>query len=81
MAVINVTLPEPVNEWVEAKVRRGDYASVNEYVSDLVRRDQEDADESEAIVEALIKGERSGVSTRHVPDILAALKAERGTAS
>lgn len=77
MAIINVTLPDPVQDWAEAKVKRGDYASVGDYVSDLVRRDQEDAGERDAIVESLIKGERSGISTRTVPDIVAALKAER----
>lgn len=78
MAVINVSLPDPVRDWVEAKVERGDYASVGDYLSDLVRRDQTDADERDAIVDALVRGERSGVSSRQVPDIIASLRPERG---
>lgn len=78
MAVINVSLPDPVRDWVEAKVERGDYASVGDYLSDLVRRDQTDADERDAIVDALVRGERSGVSSRQVPDIIASLRSERG---
>ncbi len=42
MAVINVSLPDPVRDWVEAKVESGDDASVGGYPSDLVRRDQTD---------------------------------------
>ena len=78
MAVINVSLPDPVRDWVEAKVERGDYASVGDYLSDLVRRDQTDADERDAIVDALVRGERSGVSSRQVPDIIASMRSERG---
>lgn len=74
MAVINVSLPDPVRDWVE----RGDYASVSDYLSDLVRGDQRDADEREAIVDALVRGERSGVSSRQVPDMIASLRSERG---
>lgn len=38
------------------------------------RRDQTQAEERQALVEALVQGERSGVSKRTIPDILAAMK-------
>ena len=40
MATMTVSLPEPMKEWVEAQIRSGDYASVSDYVRDLVRRDR-----------------------------------------
>lgn len=55
----------------------GAYADEGEDLRELIRRDQEDDASRGAIVAALEAGEASGISPRRVPDILAALKAER----
>lgn len=75
MATMNVSVPDPMREWVESRIESGKYASASDYVRDLIRRDQAQADERDALIAALIKGEESGVSSRQVPDIVAALKA------
>ncbi len=40
MATMTVFLSEPMKNWIEAQVRRGDYASASDYVRNLVRRDR-----------------------------------------
>jgi antitoxin ParD1/3/4 len=41
MSNINVSLPEPMREWVEAQIKQGRYGNLSEYVRDLIRRDQQ----------------------------------------
>jgi antitoxin ParD1/3/4 len=73
MATMNVSLPDPMREWVEEQVRSGDYANVSDYVRDLIRHDRE---RQEVLVQALIEGEKSGTSSRSVKEILADTKAK-----
>ena len=41
MATMNVSLPDPMKEWVESQTRTGRYSNASDYVRDLIRRDQE----------------------------------------
>ena len=77
MASMNISVPDRLREWVQSRIESGQYASVSDYVRDLIRRDQEKADERAALVAALVEGEQSGVSARRVPDILEALRKEQ----
>jgi antitoxin ParD1/3/4 len=65
-----------MRDWVQQRIDTGQYASVSDYVRDLIRRDQASADERRALIAALIEGEQSGMSARRVPDILSAIKQE-----
>ena len=76
MASMNVSLPDPMRDWVQNRIDSGQYATVSDYVRDLIRRDQVIADERTALVNALIEGEQSGISHRNVLDILAAVRKE-----
>ena len=40
MATMNVSLPEPMRDYVQNRIDSGQYASVSDYVRDLIRRDQ-----------------------------------------
>jgi antitoxin ParD1/3/4 len=40
MASMNVSVPDPMRDWVQARIDTGKYASVSDYVRDLIRRDQ-----------------------------------------
>jgi antitoxin ParD1/3/4 len=73
---MNVSLPDPMRDWVQNRIDSGKYASVSDYVRDLIRRDQEVADRRQVLVNALIEGEQSGISERKVTDILAAMREE-----
>jgi len=72
MATLNISLPDPMREWIEAQVRGGEYANASDYIRDLIRHDQR---QREALKLALIEAEESGTSGRKVGDIIAAAKA------
>ena len=40
MATMNVSLPDPRRDYVQQRIDSGQYASVSDYVRDLIRRDQ-----------------------------------------
>lgn len=37
---MNVSVPDPMRDWVQTRIDTGKYASVSDYVRDLIRRDQ-----------------------------------------
>ena len=40
MASMNVSVPDLMRDWVQSRVDTGRYASISDYVRDLIRRDQ-----------------------------------------
>lgn len=60
MATMNVSLPDPMKDWVEAQVKGGKYANSSDYVRDLIRQDQLVQEKRQALIQALIDGENSG---------------------
>jgi antitoxin ParD1/3/4 len=74
MVSMNVSVPEPMREWVQERIDSGHYATASDYVRDLIRRDQMQADERKTLVNALVRGEKSGISKRQIPEILEAVK-------
>ncbi len=76
MASMNVSVPDAMSDWVQQRIEAGQYASVGDYVRDLIRRDQMQTEEQQALAAALIEGEKSGVSKRRIPEILEAVKVE-----
>ena len=75
MATINVSIPDPMKEWVESQIKGGHYSNASDYVRDLIRRDQEYKDKRETLINALIAGEKSGVSKRTIDEIWKDVKA------
>jgi antitoxin ParD1/3/4 len=49
---MNIYLPAPLEQFVNAQIARGLYGSVSEYVSALIRRDEKD--KAEKLLEALL---------------------------
>jgi len=43
MATMNVSLPAPMKKWVEGQTCDGRYSNASDYIRDLIRRDQERA--------------------------------------
>lgn len=71
MATMNISLPDPMKQWVEGQAQTGRYSNASDYVRDLIRRDQERAMKI-AHMQALVdEGRASGASTRSVEDIFA----------
>jgi antitoxin ParD1/3/4 len=73
MAKLNVSVSDPMRDWVEDRIRSGEFASASDYIDDLIRNDRA---RHQALVEALIEAENSGVSHRLVEDIIADAKAK-----
>ncbi len=78
MATMNVSLPDPMKDWVEAQARNGRYSNTSDYVRDLIRRDQ-DRQAAIAELQCLVdEGLASGVSDRSMDQILEAARARAG---
>ncbi len=60
MATMNISLPEPMREWVEIQIKSGQYANNSDYVRDLIRKDQQRAQKVAALQEAIDMGLASG---------------------
>ncbi len=74
MATMNLSLPDPVQRWVEAQIKSGQYRNADDYVLDLIRRDQEYQDSRET----LVAGEASGPCERTLVEIWNTVKARHG---
>lgn len=70
MATMNVSLPDPMKEWVEAQTEAGRYSNASDYVRDLIRRDQERAEAIAELQRFVDDGLASGISDNTRDDIL-----------
>jgi len=83
MATMIISLPDPMNDWIEARIKQGEFASMSDYVRDLVQRDHEQHSHPDLTLGDLqrivAEARASGLSNKTVPDILAeaAAKARR----
>jgi antitoxin ParD1/3/4 len=78
MPSLTISVPDALREWVDSRVEAGTYADAGDYLRDLIRHDQAESAENDALAAALAEGEASGVSDRQVPEILDALRQELG---
>lgn len=62
MATMNVSLPDPMKDWVETRTQDGTFANSSDYVRHLIRRDQEREAAIARLHAALDEGERSGIA-------------------
>lgn len=77
MSRLTISMPDQMNEWVEAQIAAGRYGNVSEYFRDLVRRDQERREAAVAELRTMLeRADASGVSHRSFPDILEAARRE-----
>ena len=77
MATMNVSLPDPMKDWVEAQAKTGRYSNASDYVRDLIRRDQARTDKLAAMQRFVDDGLKSGVGSRSKNELFAAA-VERG---
>jgi antitoxin ParD1/3/4 len=76
MAQMNISIPEGLKEWAEKRVAEGRYASTSDYVRDLVRRDQEAAEERAWLQAEIDKGLASPTDPRSHDEIFDQLMAK-----
>ncbi len=79
MATMNVSLPDPMKNWVESQAKTGRYSNASDYVRDLIRRDQDRAGKIAEMQVLVSEGLESGVSNHLMDEILqiARLRAEK----
>ena len=61
MATMNISLPDPMRDWVETQIKQGLYANNSDYVRDLIRKDQLRT-RKETMQAAITQGLNSGVA-------------------
>jgi antitoxin ParD1/3/4 len=62
MAQINISVPPALKSWIDTRVAEGRYSSPSDYLRDLVRRDQDEAESESAWLQRMLDdGEASGV--------------------
>lgn len=71
MAQMNVSIPDKLKGWAEARVAEGRYSSTSDYVRDLVRRDQEAEEARRRLVAAIDEGLASPETHTTIDDIIA----------
>ncbi|MFK0208996.1 type II toxin-antitoxin system ParD family antitoxin [Agrobacterium sp. NPDC090283] len=64
MATMNISLPGPMKEWVEAQSKTGRYSNASDYVRDLIRKDQERGEKIAAMQRLADEGLQSGIGHR-----------------
>ena len=75
MSRLTISMPDQMNDWVEAQISAGRYGNVSEYFRDLVRRDQERRDTAISELRVMLeRAEASGISKRSVSEIIEAAR-------
>lgn len=72
-----ITVTDQQDKWIKAQITAGAFTNDSEYIRDLIRRDQANKDELQALRAALIEGEKSGTSKRTPNDIINAVIEKR----
>lgn len=73
MATMNISIPDPMKDWVQAQVETGAYANSSDYVRDLIRKDQENRNK-QVIQKAITEGLESGKSDKSFDEIIGGAK-------
>jgi antitoxin ParD1/3/4 len=73
----SITITDQQNKWIQSQLSVGKYASDSELLRDLIRKEQARTDEITALRQALLLGEKSGLSNRKPADIMAEVLSNR----
>lgn len=80
MTDLSFSIPPALLSWIEQRVAEGRYADAADYLRDLVRRDQQEAEEETEWLRAMIEeGLASGVIDKEPGDVIEEIIAERRT--
>jgi len=74
MTTMNVSLPDAMKSWVEQQSQYGRYSNANDYVRDLIRKDQDQNQKIAQMQSVVNQGISSGVSQHSMAEILALAK-------
>ncbi len=74
MQSMNISLPDPLKEFVDGQIAQGRYSSASEYVRELIRADEKRKAEDQ--LEALLLAGLQGEETSMTPDDWKAIRQE-----
>ena len=74
MSEITIALPDDLQDWISRKTESGEYADPSDYVSGLIRQDQERALKIAAMQMAVDAGLASGVGYRTADQLFEAAR-------
>lgn len=77
METMNISLPDPMKEFVEDLVTQGDYSSASEYVRELIREDRKRREKAR-LEGLLLEGLASGPMTEMTAGDWASIRTEVG---
>jgi antitoxin ParD1/3/4 len=77
MQTMNISLPDPMKQYVEEQVTVGDYSSASEYMRELVRADQK-RNAREQLERTLLESLAEGEAEEATPEFWSTLRAELG---
>ena len=77
MQTMNISLPDPMKQYVEEQVTVGDYSSASEYMRELVRADQK-RNAKERLEQTLLESLLEGDPQEATPEFWATLRTELG---
>ncbi len=78
MQTMNISLPDPMKQYVEEQVSAGGYSSASEYVRELVRADQKRRAKEELeqiLMNAMSSGDPIDITPEVVEDVKRRLRA------
>ena len=61
---MNISLPDPLGDWVQEPIQEGSYSSTSDYVRDLIRRDRELREQQMVLQEVITAGLKSVIRPR-----------------
>jgi len=70
----SITITDQQNEWIKAQIAKGNFGNESEVFRDLIRREQSQAAEIEAIRDKFIEAEKSGFSEQMPEEIRQAVQ-------
>ncbi|MEO1193965.1 MAG: type II toxin-antitoxin system ParD family antitoxin [Pseudomonadota bacterium] len=80
MSEVIVSMTKEMSDWVDSQVADGGYQSPADYVSALIRRDEERQRAAIAELDALLdEAEASGVSEKSIADVIESARQEAKT--
>jgi antitoxin ParD1/3/4 len=74
MATLTFTIPDEMAEWIEEQVRKGEFASVSDYLRNVVRHDHELRDPDypltlEELRDMISEARAGGVSDKSIDEV------------
>jgi antitoxin ParD1/3/4 len=70
MVTMNVSLPEPMKNWVEQQAETGKFSNASDYVRSLIRKDQEYCVKHQELQRLITEGFDSGVCDLSMNEIM-----------